>query len=108
MAFFSGEFALLTRVTRRRLAHLVVRCRGPNPSSGIINICLIQAGYKERRYSATSRVGHNLSVLLKGLELRASVSLSKTGYNQDTYITFLLLDPSGGYDFETGEHFLTM
>ena len=88
---------------------------GPNPSSGIINpYALIQAGYKERgRYSVTSRVEyiHNLSVLLKGLELRASVSLSKTGYNQDTYTTspfYYYLDPeSGGYDFETGEHFLT-
>lgn len=74
---------------------------------------LIQRGYKEReRYSATTRLEyiHNLSSLLKGLELRASVALSKTGYKETPYTTYpyyYSLDPeNGGYDFETGEWFL--
>ena len=52
----------------------------------------IQQGYNERnRFSATIRMEyiHNLSQLLKGLELRASASYYQTGY-----------------DFETGEHTL--
>ena len=74
----------------------------------------IQAGYKERgRYSVTSRAEyiHNLSSLLKGLELRASVSLTKTGYDENSYTTdpfYYYLDPETGYDFETGEHTLTL
>lgn len=75
---------------------------------------LIQAGYMERgRYSATVRAEyiHNLSNLLKGLEIRASVSMSKTGYEATTYTTspyYYYMDAeSGDYDFETGEHTLT-
>ncbi|MEI3420897.1 MAG: hypothetical protein V8R91_07525 [Butyricimonas faecihominis] len=59
--------------------------------SGVVNpYASIQQGYKERgRYSATTRAEyiHNLSTLLKGLELRASVSLSKTGYDATSYTT---------------------
>ena len=75
----------------------------------------LHVGYMERgRYSVTSRAEyiHNLSSLLKGLELRASVSLSKQGYEQSTYSTspfyYYLNAESGGYDFETGEHTLTL
>ncbi|MBC5621409.1 SusC/RagA family TonB-linked outer membrane protein [Butyricimonas hominis] len=74
----------------------------------------IQAGYTERgRFSLTSRLEyiHNLSTLLKGLELRASVSYSNSNYFQEIYETkpfYYACDPeNGGYDFETGEHFLT-
>lgn len=48
----------------------------PNPYAQI------QSGYQDRsRYSATTKLEyiHNLSGLVKGLELRASASLSKTG-----------------------------
>lgn len=75
----------------------------------------LQAGYKERgRYSVTTRAEyiHNLSTLLKGLELRASVALSKTGYDMNAFTTvpfyYWLDTDNGGYDFETGEHFLTL
>jgi len=75
---------------------------------------LLQQGYKDRgRYSATVRAEyiHNLSTLLKGLEFRASASLTKTGYEQSSYTTvpfYYYMNPeAGGYDFETGEHTLT-
>ncbi|MDY4042286.1 MAG: TonB-dependent receptor [Marinifilaceae bacterium] len=84
-------------------------------TSGIVNpYAEIQLGYSERgRYSVTTRAEyiHNLSSLLKGLELRASVSLVKTGYDQVRYITqpfYYYLNPETGYDFETGEHTLTL
>ena len=74
----------------------------------------LQAGYNERsRYSVTSRVEyiHNLSALLKGLELRASASFSKSGYDFGAFTTspfYYYMDAeNGGYDFETGEHTLT-
>ena len=72
----------------------------------------IQAGYMERgRFSFTGRAEYiqNLSQLLKGLEIRGSVSLSKEVYNQDNYKTspfYYYLNPETGYDFETGEHTL--
>ncbi|WP_065219054.1 MULTISPECIES: TonB-dependent receptor [Butyricimonas] len=72
----------------------------------------VQTGYIERgRYSVTSRMEylHNLSSLIKGLELRASVSLTKQGYDQTAYGTrpyYYYLDPEINYDFETGEHTL--
>lgn len=76
---------------------------------------LIQSGYNERgRYSVTSRAEYiqNLSSLLKGLEFRASVSLSKTGYDKtvyETYPFYYYLDAeNGGFNFETGEHTLTL
>ena len=84
------------------------------PQNGVINpYAQIQAGYKDRgRYSVASRAEyiHNLSTLLKGLELRASVSLTKTGYDATQYMTspfYYYLDPESNYDFETGEHTLT-
>lgn len=75
----------------------------------------IQAGYTDRsRYSVTTRAEylHNLSRLLKGLELRASVALSKSGYEMNAFETrpfYYYMDAeNGGYDFETGEHKLTV
>ena len=74
----------------------------------------IQLGYKDReRYSVTTKAEYiqSLSQLLKGLEIRASVALSKTGYSSTSYTTspfYYYLDVEGGdYDFETGEHTLT-
>ncbi|WP_059026788.1 TonB-dependent receptor [Gabonibacter massiliensis] len=72
----------------------------------------IQMGYKERsRYSATTRAEyiHNLSSIVKGLEMRASISLNKIGYYVNAYNTepylYALLD--NNYDFETGKHTLS-
>lgn len=69
----------------------------------------IQRGYTDRsRYSVTARAEyiHNLSSLLKGLELRASVSLNQTGYYATPLSTSPFLYSLEDYDFETGEHTL--
>ena len=75
----------------------------------------IQSGYQDRsRYSATTKLEyiHNLSGLVKGLELRASASLSKTGYEMNAFefrpFYYAMDAENGGYDFETGEHKLTL
>ncbi|MFR7812338.1 MAG: SusC/RagA family TonB-linked outer membrane protein, partial [Butyricimonas faecihominis] len=60
---------------------------------------MLQKGYKERgRYSATTKVEyiHNLSSVLKGLELRGSVALSKTGYESSDYVTVPYYYEPGG------------
>lgn len=74
----------------------------------------IQAGYNNRsRFSMTSRMEyiHNLSMLLKGLEFRASASFSQTAYDYSMFTTvpfYYYMDAENGdYDFETGEHTLT-
>ncbi len=85
------------------------------PANGVINpYAQIQRGYKERgRFSLTSRMEyiHNLSSLVKGLELRASVAYSNSEYHSEVNTTvpfYYSCNPeSGGYNFETGEHFLT-
>lgn len=67
----------------------------------------LHQGYKDRRrYSAVARAEyiHNLSSLLKGLELRASVSLNQTGYYVNAYNTTPYIYSLSKYDFETGMH----
>lgn len=71
---------------------------------------LLHQGYKERsRYSATTRAEyiHNLSSLVKGLELRASVSLNKIGYYNNAYSTEPFMYALKGYDFVNNTHWLT-
>ncbi len=68
---------------------------------------ILHQGYKDRRrYSAVARAEyiHNLSTLLKGLELRASVSMNQTGYYANAYKTVPYMYALKNYDFETGEH----
>ncbi len=67
----------------------------------------LHKGYLERtRYSTTNRAEyiHNLSSLVKGLEVRASVSVAQAGY----YTTGFHIRPAQyallNYDFETGKH----
>ena len=69
----------------------------------------IQSGYVERsRFATTNRVEYiqNLSAWLKGLEIRANVSLYKESYNSTPFITvpyqYRLLD----YNHQTGKHTL--
>ena len=67
----------------------------------------LHQGYKDRRrYSAVARAEyiHNLSSLLKGLELRASVSMNQTGYYVNAYSTTPYMYALKKYDFETGVH----
>lgn len=68
---------------------------------------ILHRGYKDRRrYSAVARAEyiHNLSTLLKGLELRASVSMNQTGYYANAYKTVPYMYALKDYDFETGVH----
>ena len=70
----------------------------------------LHQGYRDRgRYSATTRAEyiHNLSTLVKGLELRASVSLNMVGYYNNAFTTVPFRYALGNYDFETGIHTLT-
>lgn len=68
---------------------------------------LLQMGYMERqRYSTINKAEyiHNLSSLVKGLELRASVSMVQSGYAMTSFTTVPFLYALADYDFETGEH----
>ena len=68
---------------------------------------ILHQGYKDRRrYSAVARAEyiHNLSTLLKGLELRASVSMNQTGYYANACKTVPYMYALKDYDFETGVH----
>nr|WP_155828254.1 TonB-dependent receptor [Butyricimonas synergistica] len=70
---------------------------------------LVHQGYMERqRYSTINRAEyiHNLSSLVKGLEIRASISLNKTGYVAEAYNTVPFKYTLQDYDFETGKHTL--
>ncbi|WP_303180696.1 TonB-dependent receptor [uncultured Butyricimonas sp.] len=72
---------------------------------------LIHSGYLERtRYSVTNKAEyiHNLSRLLKGLEVRASISLTQTGYYSTPNTTSPYLYALENYDFETGKHKLAL
>lgn len=67
----------------------------------------IHSGYNERkRYSTINRVEYiqNLTSLIKGLELRASVSLNQQGYYVIGYSTSPFYYTLASYDFETGKH----
>jgi TonB-linked SusC/RagA family outer membrane protein len=66
----------------------------------------LQQGYLDRdRYSTSNRVEyiHNLSKLIKGLELRANVSLVKTGYYSTPYAMVPALYSLKSYDQQTGK-----
>ena len=68
---------------------------------------MIQKGYLERtRYSTTNRAEyiHNLSGLVKGLELRGSVAVSQAGYYTTGFTTNPFKYSLLNYDFETGKH----
>lgn len=65
----------------------------------------LQQGYLDRdRYSTSNRVEyiHNLSKLVKGLELRANVSLVKTGYYSTPYKMTPALYSLKSYEQQTG------
>ena len=83
---------------------------GSLTSSSVNPYLKLHEGYRDRgRYSATTRAEyiHNLSTLIKGLELRASVSLNMIGYYNNAFKTVPFRYALGNYDFETGEHTLT-
>lgn len=77
-------------------------------ATGSVNPYMMnQQGYKERtRYSTTNKAEyiHNLSSLLKGLELRLSVSYVQTGYYDNAFTTSPYKYYLASYDFETGKH----
>ena len=78
-----------------------------NTSNPYLNLHM---GYQDRmRYSTTNRAEyiHNLSSLIKGLEVRASVAISQQGYYVSAFKTRPFKYTLANYDFETGEHTLT-
>ena len=84
--------------------HLRFGAVDQNPTNPYL---ILHQGYKDRRrYSAVARAEyiHNLSTLLKGLELRASVSMNQTGYYANAYKTVPYMYALKDYDFETGVH----
>lgn len=69
----------------------------------------LQQGYKDRyRYSSINKVEyiHNLSSLVKGLELRAAVSLTKTSLSEKRFSMTPYTYALDRYDEETGKHYL--
>lgn len=67
----------------------------------------LHSGYRERdRFSMTARVEyiHNLSALIKGLELRGSVSLQKIGLYDTPFETKPFKYALQSYDEQTGVH----
>lgn len=69
----------------------------------------LQQGYLERdRYSTSNRLEYiyNLSKLVKGLEVRANVSLVKTGYYSTPYTMTPALYSLKSYDQSTGKFVL--
>ncbi|WP_303179451.1 TonB-dependent receptor [uncultured Butyricimonas sp.] len=82
---------------------------GTSESNQVNPYSLLHQGYLERtRYSTTNRAEYiqNLSQLVKGLELRASVSLVQTGYYTTGFKTEPYAYALANYDFETGKHTL--
>ena len=80
---------------------------GMSPSGGSNPYMDLHKGYMDRsRYSATVRAEYiqNLSQLLKGLELRASIAMNRTGYYTQPFQTEPFLYRLDSYDFETGKH----
>ncbi len=69
----------------------------------------LQQGYMDRyRYSSINKVEyiHNLSSLVKGLEIRAAVSLTKTSLSDKKFMTTPYTYSLDRYDEETGKHYL--
>ena len=67
----------------------------------------LHKGYKDRRrHSVMVRAEyiHNLSPILKGLEVRASASMNQEGYYVNAYKTEPFMYALNKYDFETGTH----
>ncbi|MGL5682167.1 MAG: TonB-dependent receptor [Marinifilaceae bacterium] len=67
----------------------------------------LHTGYKDRmRYSTINRAEyiHTLDALIKGLEVRASLSLNRSGFSSSSYGTVPFLYALGSYDEETGIH----
>ena len=82
---------------------------GTTPAKAVNPYMELQKGYMERtRYSTISRVEYiqNLSALLKGLEIRGSISMTQSGYYTTGFTTNPYMYALQGYDFETGEHTL--
>ncbi len=69
----------------------------------------LHQGYSERiRYSATNKAEYiqNLTQWIKGLEFRASIAFSQSGYNSTIFKTTPFLYTLADYDDETGTHTL--
>lgn len=82
---------------------------GTTESEQVNPYMLLQKGYLQRtRYSTTNKAEyiHNLSGLVRGLELRANVSMVQTGFYATGFSTLPAMYALTGYNFETGRHTL--
>lgn len=91
--------------------HLRFGTTSAGPKTDRNPYALLQQGYKKRiRYSTINKAEYiqNLSLLVKGLELRLGASLVQSGLYDQSYTTrpYYYSLPEGNYDFETGEHTL--
>ena len=84
---------------------------GATSTDDVNPYAMLHAGYRERsRYSSINRLEYiqNLTSLLKGLELRASVSMSKSGYYSTDFTTTPYLYELTDYNQSTGTHTLQL
>lgn len=82
---------------------------GTTPAKQINPYMELQKGYIERtHYSIINKAEYiqNLSSLMKGLELRASVSMAQEGFYSTGFSTEPFQYALSDYDFETGKHTL--
>ncbi len=91
--------------------HIRFGGRGADMNTGIIDNPYAEThkGYRNRiRYSTINQFEfiQNLAKLIKGLELRANVAFTKTGYFDNIYKTSPALYTLRKYDYTTGEFWL--
>ncbi len=91
--------------------HIRFGGRGIDLQTGIIDnpYAEIHKGYRDRiRYSTINQFEYiqSLASFVKGLELRASIALTKTGYFDNVYTTGPALYTLRKYDYTTGDFWL--
>ncbi len=91
--------------------HIRFGGRGANNNTGIIDnpYAEVHKGYRDRvRYSTINQFEfiQNLTSIIKGLEFRANIGLTKTGYFNNVYKTEPALYTLRKYDYTTGEFWL--
>lgn len=91
--------------------HIRFGGRGNNAVTGTLDnpYAEVHKGYKDRvRYSSINQFEYiqKLHSLIKGLELRANIGMTKTGYFNNVYTTKPALYTLRKYDFATGDFWL--
>lgn len=91
--------------------HIRFGGRGIDSKTGIIDnpYAEVHKGYRDRvRYSTINQFEYiqSLASLVKGLEVRANIALTKTGYFDNVYTTTPALYTLRKYDYATGDFWL--